>query len=433
MSNSFQAVRRRPSSAAPPAGGCRRLLLFFAAAFIAVAAEALPASQALAGGPVLEQTFTTGIANGWVRVERWRDSGGALAQESFPADGRGDQTGQRATFFGSARPSSDRFLLYYAPGWDAAGGGTPVLLVHGANQDADLAWANPNEAGDYGCGVQFCPTSGLMQALSNSGHRVFAISFAHKNGDGYFWAEAIADAIEVVKNATGAATVDVVAWSKGAFNARMYASSLRQAWGTAYRGDIDKLILVGGPNKGIDIAFRHGITYSIAVYPACGGGSNGAIPHDWLVCFGFWSHGPEWTPSSALYPGTAQMFRRWDSVYGLATLEQDWWTTYYGGWGFVSHSAGIGAYLSLSLVDDLRNAGVPASVRTYLLCGSSPDIGHFHNEHTGPSDGLIFIASCSDTGGIGNLSADVTVPLNHLELGWGAAAVQQIAAWLDAP
>lgn len=105
----------------------------------------------------------------------------------------------------------------------------------------------------------------------------------------------------------------------------------------------------------------------------------------------------------------------------------------YGGWGFYTHSNGIGAYLSTSLVDKVRSAGVPASVRVHDLCGSANDIALLHNEHTGPSDGVVFIASCNDNVGILNSGGNVVLPINHLKLGWHASAVSQIDTWLSAP
>lgn len=153
----------------------------FAACRIAtILASTALAAPALAGPLTQEATFTSGLANGWARVERWRDTSSGFTQEAFPPDGRGDQSGQRATFFASARPHSSRFLLYYAPGWNSGTRATPVLLVHGANQDADLAWANPNEAGAFGCGRSSCPSTGLMQNLSANGYKVFALGLPHK-------------------------------------------------------------------------------------------------------------------------------------------------------------------------------------------------------------------------------------------------------------
>lgn len=388
--------------------------------------------SAHAGSTTLEATYSTGIANGWVRVERWRDNSAAFTQESFPTDGRGDQTGQRATFFGSARPHSSRFLLYYAPNWNV-GTKVPVLLVHGANQDADVAWADPNEAGNYGCGRSSCPSTGLMQQLSAQGHRVFALGLPHKNGDGYFWSEQIADAIAVIKSRTGAGQVDVVAWSKAASNARMYVSSVRKSWGTAYRGDVRRLILLGSANNGIDLSFRHGWTFSLTVYPACGGVINGPTPHDKLVCYGLWRSGSEWTYDSPYFPGSAQLLKDWSGTYGLPVNEQDWYTTFHGGQGFYSSGPGLAAYLPKSLVDVIRQAPSPSAVRIHNICGDQADIALLHNEHTGPSDGVVFIASCRDTAGMTTHGGSVTVAVNHLELGWVSTSTNYILQYLSAP
>jgi hypothetical protein len=403
-------------------------------ALILFAALVLAPMPSLATGAVLEATYTTSISNGWAQVERWRDPGSAFTQETFPPDGRGNQSGQRVTFFnGIATPNSSRFLLYYGPNWNTNPKATPVLLVHGANQDADLAWANPNEAGAYGCGQSSCPTSGLMQVLATAGFKVFAIGFAHKNGNGYFWSEEIEDAIQVIKSRTGASTVDVVSWSKGAFNARMYLSSVKESWGTAYQGDIRRFIMLGGPNNGIDLSFRHGWYFSLPVYPACGGTIDGPTPHDQLVCYGVWQNGPQWTYSSAYFPGSAQMLKRWDSVYPLPTADQDWYTTYYGGTGFYTHGNGITSYMGPSIVDTVRAAGTSPGAKVYNLCGNTPDIALLHNEHTGPSDGVVFIASCNDGTGISNYGGSAVVASNHLGLGWNPVPVSQIQSWLSAP
>ncbi len=406
--------------------------LFVTTAFATFVTFVTAATSAVAGPITLEQTFSSGINNGWVRAERWQDSLPAFTQESFPPDGRGDQSGQRATFFASAKPHSSRFLIYYAPGWDTNSKPTPVLLVHGANQDADLAWANPNETGGYGCGKAMCPSTGLMQALSANGFKVFALGIGHKNGDGYFWSEQIANAVQVIKNRTGATTVDVIAWSKAASNARMYISSVRQPWGTAYRGDVRRLILLGSANNGIDLSFRHGWTYSLIVYPQCGGQVNGPTPHSNLVCFGVNTAGPQWTYDSAYFPGSAQLLKRWDSVYPLPTNEQDWYTSYYGGQGFYSSGPGIMSYMSRSLVDVIRNAPSANAVRVHNLCGNLANIALLHNEHTGPSDGVVFIASCRDSVGITNSGGDATIAVNHLGLGWESLSSTQIQAWLNA-
>ena len=392
------------------------------------------AGPAMAGPTTLEATYSTGIQNGWVRVERWRDTSAAFTQEAFPTDGRGDQSGQRVTFFaGDGSPHSSQFLMYYAPGWSTNTKPVPVLLVHGANQDADLAWADPNEAGGYGCGRASCPSTGMMQSLSAAGYKVFALGLPHKNGDGYFWSEQIADAVAIVKSRTGATQVDVIAWSKSASNARMYLSNVKKTWGTAYRGDVRRLLLLGSANNGIDLSFRHGWNFSLVVYPDCGGVINGPTPHDHLVCYGVYRDGAEWTYSSPYFPGSAQLLKPWNTIYPLPSVEQDWYTTYFGGQGFYSSGPGIAAYSSLSLVDVIRNAPSPSSVRVHNLCGNQNDIALLHNEHTGPSDGVIFIDSCRDVVGISNDGGGATIAVNHLELGWEPISIVQVKTWLGAP
>lgn len=403
----------------------------FSAASLLIAAEAHATASR-----VQEATFTS-VANGWERVERWRDDGSAFSVDPYLSDGRNDQTDQRATMFGTARPSSNKFLLYHAPGWSTGSVATPVLLVHGANDNADRAWANPsiNE-----CGSSSCPNSGLMQYLSSRGYRVFAINFPHKQGDNYHWAEQIYDAVELIRARTGAAKVDIVAHSKGAFAARMYVSSLTKTGGTAYTGNVRRLVLVGGANKGIDYTFRHGYLPSIGAFSACGIRANAPTPHTDLVCYGWWYYQPELAiygnGSTNYFPGQSQMLAKWNGVYSIVSTDQDYYTTWYGGQGYYSYGAGIdhAGAMGRSLVATLRSRGVPSSIATHLLCGQANDIPNIHNEHAGPSDGVVFSASCSDTGGIGWVAGNtVYTDLNHMKLVWSSTSMGKIAGWLSAP
>src|SRR6476661_2727712 len=106
----------------------RRLLVLAAIA----STLALPAAPSHAAGTtVLDATYTT-VANGWTKVERYHDTDASFPTEAYPPDGRGDQEGQRLTFFGGVhRPRSNSFLLYHAPHWQTGTKTTPVLLVHG--------------------------------------------------------------------------------------------------------------------------------------------------------------------------------------------------------------------------------------------------------------------------------------------------------------
>lgn len=417
-----------------------RCLPAIAAAVLFVCALLAPLSSVQGSGAklVLEQTFAN-VSNGWSKVERWKDNSTLFAAEDYPADGRGDQNGQRLTFFGGVKqPRSSRFLLYYAPQFDTNPVPTPVLLVHGANDNADRAWANPNEAGSHACGASVCPNTGLMQFLAGKGYKVFAINFGHKHGDNYYAAELIHDAISVIKDVTGASKVDVIGWSKGAFASRMYASSVTKAGGTLYADNIRKLILIANPNKGMDFIFRHGWTFNFGIFPACGGKTNAPSPHTQMMCYGLWRHYPELsiyaTEHGDFFPGQRQMLAKWADVYPLPLDEQDWYTTYYGGQGFVTSGDGIDAAIRQgSLVNTILGAGIPATIETYLLSGNENAISVIHHEHTGPSDGVVFLQSAASVQGIGNVAGNATVRHNHMELGWTAASANLIGQWLQEP
>ncbi|MGA8118138.1 MAG: hypothetical protein WCA46_31290 [Actinocatenispora sp.] len=404
-----------------------------------VAGSVLLAGPAHAAAPsylTQEASFGT-VANGWAKAERYLDTTPGFTQEDYPPDGRGDQDGQRLTFFGGDKhPFSGRFLLYYAPGWNT-GSSTPVLLVHGANDNPDRAWANPNESGGFGCGAVTCPGTGLMQYLSGRGHRVFAIGFAHKEGDNLMQAQQVGDAIALIRAQLGVPQVDVVGWSKGEMSARMYVSSVRPSWGRSYAGDVRRLITLGGPNGGYDYPFAHGWAHDLSVFPECGGSVNSPVPHDHMTCYGQYVNHPEFsfvpTGGYDCYPGQRQMLARFDGTYGIDETQQDWYTTYNGGQGFYTSGPGIQAAIDAgSLIGRIQQAGVPAAVHTYLLAGGTPSVVGIYNENRGPSDGVVFTTSALDTRGIGTVAATTLVAAaNHLELGWYPTVEAQVDSWLN--
>lgn len=392
-------------------------------------------TQAQASGPVtLEATYTT-VSDGWVKVERWYDSNSGYNAAQYPADGRLDQTGQRKTFFnGVARPVAGRYLLSYAPGWSTNPKTIPVLLVPGAYETADLAWANPSE-GPIGCGQTTCPTTGMMQYLSGAGYKTFAITFPQMVGDNYDHAEQIRDAIQTIKANTGASQVDIVSWSMGTLASRLYVSGVHQSWGSAYGNDVRKLIMMGGPNNGWDYTFRHGTYIAINIYPECGGGVIGGTAAIWQNCYGILYSHPELTAyitsSGDFFPGIRQMLKRWDGVYPLNLSNPDASTTYSGGTGIYGQSYGIDYAISQgSLIVPMRAASIPSSITTYLLCGNTANIPNWVNETDGPSDGTIFLNSCQDTGSIGTLGGNVALSLNHIQLTYASSSETQVSTWL---
>lgn len=68
-----------------------------------------------------------------------------------------------------------------------------------------------------------------------------------------------------------------------------------------------------------------------------------------------------------------------------------------------------------------RGVAERSSLDILVLCGNQPDIALLHNEHTGPSDGVLFVASCNNVTGINNNGGSVVI------------AVNQINSWLNAP
>ena len=386
-------------------------------------------------GDLTRKALFSAVENGWAKVERWNDSNPGFQAEDYPPDGRGNQTGPELLFFNNPRPASDEFLLYYAPGWNTNSQQVPVLLVHGANDTATRAWANPNNLGSFGCGALQCPSVGMMQALSQQNLKVFAVGFPHKQGDNFYWAEQIQDAIEIIKQRTGSDVVDVVGWSKGVTAARMYVSSVTQASGTPYQNDVRKLLLLGGPNGGFDYIFRYGINHNFGIAAPCGGTTNAPMPHTSMTCNGISFELEEQsiftTEKGNFYPGQKQMVARWDSIFPVLPTSQDFFTTYNGGVGFFSEGLGIDVAIAQgSLIEPIQSAQSPAAVKTYMLCGNTPNIPGIPNEISGPSDGVVFIDSCLDPKGITTVTDTATIPVNHLQLGWEAPATAQVALWL---
>lgn len=396
----------------------------------------VPSGAAQAVGNLSLQATYTSVSYGWDHVELWQDNDPNWPAEQYPPDGRDDQTGQRATFFGSTEPPGSQFLLYYAPGWNTGSQSVPVLLVMGANDNVDREYADPGLNGSGTCGSLSCPSTGLMQYLSGLGYRVFAVDFANMQGDNYEQAQTISDAIQVIKGDLGVPQVDVVAWSKGTFPARMYVESVAPSWGRSYQGDVRRLILLGAPNGGLDYVFAHGTEGDPQIYPECGGSLNGPSPSIQYECYGvFYSH-PEYSIYNDSgwndYAGQREMLARWDGTYGVDQTQQDWYTTYYGGQGYVSYSYGIQYAMNQgSLVSTIQSDSVPTSITTDVLCGGSANMPYFYNENRGPSDGLVFVASCENTAGIpGTVNVTELTGDNHLMLGWESTAEQTIAGWL---
>lgn len=334
-----------------------------------------------------EETHTQdGATPLWSAIERHRDPDGALfAQEDFSWalawPEQADWAPWIATCFGTAQPDSGSFLLHLGQG-EASASGTPILLVPGAGDNASRAFVT------------------LAEQLDATGRPVYALTFAHPHGDLFMQAEVVADAIARIRHRTGAERVDLVGHSKGGIAAAMYSSNHDDAhWGdpdysaqgTRYRGDVRRLVLVATPLGGLDTPYR---------WPVMNLGSLEAeaavAPSSWSVHYPMGTGVPavhddlkrqDLLPDEGdLFPGQRQLLAPQDhplpgsmAWLGPYALQPDWWTSYHGGWGYLSWSEGLDATVAASagsdgraLLEQIEDAGVDPAVELFLLAGDNP-------------------------------------------------------------
>lgn len=188
---------------------------------------------------------------------------------------------------------------------------TPVLLVHGALQDANV-WLFPNGNDGTGHTFQDAPqVTGLVQALEAANRCVYAVTFGNFHGDNYNQAIHVANAITRIKQIHPGVKVDVIAWSKGvlAVDAYLANAATWTGFGThffdqiaasqaaavpRYRDDIRSYIALSGPHGGIDLNFRHPIhTLTIASTSANAPIGRGPMPWTFFSAMQCVTWGPD--------------------------------------------------------------------------------------------------------------------------------------------
>lgn len=351
----------------------------------------------------------------WEKVVKCRVPALAGVQEPFCQENQHLDLDIVAAF-GSPTPGAEHYLLHLAPGWNSNRNRRPVLLVPGAGLDAtsftDL----------FAMGY-----TGLQQQLVALGYRVFAVTFSHLHGDNFLQAIQLADAIGRVGEMTGCEQVDVIAHSKGGMAARIYLSDFCS---TPYRGDVHHYVMLGTPNLGLDLSFRNPLL-NYLIYAS---GSSGAMAWDRVLTFGFMVNVSERSIyREGCFPGQSQMLYRWDEIHPLDQLQQDWYTTYYGGEGMISHSRGIERALANGgyLVEKLNRRGLDAGVRFSVLAGNKHFFTVIPGDQTGPGDGLVFVDSVLATEALAKNGAvlveKAVFPVNHMELLYS----RRVARWVD--
>lgn len=341
----------------------------------------------------------TPFRKGW--IEHLHDSLPELGQRNFLPSQR-HKTPEVVECFGSDSPSSGHFLLHYAGRPLQPVPGPPVLLVPGAKVDATF----------------YHP---LAQALRLRGREVYSLTFSHNQDDNFVQAEQVAQALARIRRLSGSPQVDVVAHSKGCIVATVYATpGFRQPWMSPYAGDLRRLLLVGGPNGGLDYFHRH---------PNRDRGAN-----NWPMVWrrwreeGVWQDGSRWLlRGDGFWPGQAQMVARWDHRFPVNDC-----LSYLGGKGEEFESDGIEAAIASggNFIQKLSQTPLQGDIEVGLLAGSVADVPGFVNEDAGPSDGIILVESATQPPCGARVVLRRVLACNHLKLILGAEAQQVIDEFL---
>ncbi|OIO00918.1 MAG: hypothetical protein COX65_02675 [Elusimicrobia bacterium CG_4_10_14_0_2_um_filter_56_8] len=325
----------------------------------------------------------------WGKIEYYQDTARPFAVESVLNKSR-HETPEIIAAFGSNLPPASTFLLHYGPKWQTNKGKVAVL-VHGASDNANRAWATPEILmGKPG-------TPGMLQALEAKGYRVFAVTFPHKHGNLFYESQYLADSIELARQATGAAKVILIGHSAGGLAARAYVSSFRMnaAW-TAYRGDVEQLITLAAPHRGQDFSFRHPeFNYYFMSDELA---ANAPMSWDKILAYGVWKDTLEFSIYSDNFPMQQQVLYDWTGKYPVKTTSPDYYTTLHGGQGLMSHSLGINSAIMKggNFINAFKAYPVPADIPVAVIAGNNNKIENVPQSETdGPSDGLVFLESAS--------------------------------------
>ena len=333
----------------------------------------------------------------WERIECWQDTARPFALEPMLEKSR-HETPEIISAFGTNKPATSNFLLHYGPKWKT-NTGKIVMLVHGASDNANRAWATPAILlGD-------ASKPGLLKAFEDKGFRVFAVTFPHKHGNLFYEAQYLADALEIVASQARGSKATLVGHSAGGLVARMYVSNFHPngAW-TGYRGDVERLITIAAPHRGQDFAFRHPeFNYYFMKDELA---ANAPMSWDKVLAYGVWKDTFEFSIYSDNFPMQQQVLYNWTGRFPMKVTAPDAYTTLHGGQGMFSHALGIDNAIARggNFMSAFRGFPVPADIAVTVIAGTKQDIENVpQTEKDGPSDGLVFVESASHT-------ADLTHP-----------------------
>ncbi len=391
----------------------------------------------------------------WALIERHRDPHPRFPNEPFHTR-LAQFYPQTIEALGSKTPHSSVFALYAAPGWDGSEQPVPVLLIHGANDDATRRYAHPKSphAEDH------LESSGLMQDLASKGFSVFAVSFSHFHGDNLFQGEQIANAITRIRQLMGQEEnqdfkVDLVTFSKGIMAARSYLQSMGEYYGmkylTPFRHDVRRVVFQCGPIAGLDTMFRYymyNLTLASQEIPAPMGA-------DKMLMYGSWKDMGENHIHSGYWPGQLQMVhdqREIGIADGVMSVTADFNQT-----AHVLRNGGRSLYISSyglekarlaggRMIEVMNEKGLPSDVSAAILAGNHHIIYDERYdgwkipigvELTAESDGLVYLKSATYTEGLTAQGARITgmktLKLNHIDLSRSQDAFEFVSTELMKP
>ncbi len=366
----------------------------------------------------------------WERTELIADDDAHFIAEPFHLKSRHTHSIVLKAF-GTAKPHSRNFLLHFAPRWDRPRQKVPVLLVHGAGDNACRGFCHPYSFDLPESGTIDKP--GMMQHLVREGFSVFGITFSHPHGDNFLQAQQVANAIARIRELTGSEKVDIVCHSKGAMSVRIYASDLgseypEYAWLTPFRHDIRKIVFVASPLKGIDTAFRY-YMYNFTVMQQKLAAPLGPRSMAWQGMY------VDNESHNRLFPGQFQMLHNWanDGIdLSGQSLTADANITckalYNGGVSAMLVSDGIDRAIQESgnVIDSLCKKGVDPSITCHILAGTDQKIDTLKlfwlelpvGEFADSSDGVLFLKSATYKKGLTARGAKVasvkTLNMHHV-------------------
>jgi hypothetical protein len=358
----------------------------------------------------IEKSLEKNVAP-WVKIECLKITDTQLKTEPFhPKAVQSHPIVQNA--FGTETPEPTQVLIHYAPAWNTSKK-TPVLLVHGAGDNAYRAWAHPWEFVVAPGNPIKVP--GMMQFLSNKGYPVFALTFSHSHGNNFYQALQLSAAIDRIKKITNKSKINVITHSKGAMPARIYMSDMKKiyktlTWLPEYGQDVDKVIFIAGPLKGVDTPFRY-YAYNLAVYTQSLGAPFGA---DRLNIMGMYVDVSKY---KNMFQGQYQMLYNWvkDGIpLSIDSATPDFQISanalYNGGYSVLLTSKGIDDAIkkSGSLIYTLNKQGLDPTIKISVLAGSRQVVDYINmgfmkipvGEKAAPSDGVAFVASTTYTDGL---------------------------------